>query len=637
MGDNLSTKNLTVLGNLNLQGATVTGLAFDKIAGLKTALSGKANLLSPGFAGTPTAPTALPGNNTAQLATTAFVQKAIADIGDNAPDGLNTLTQLATAIGLDANLSVTVTNSLASKAPIHNAGFTGSVGGIDKTMVGLGSVSNRSDEDLFISDATLNALALKLATGANQFAGNAGTVTNGVYTAGNQTIDGTKTFSNTIVGSISGNAATTTKLATIRTIAGNNFDGTSNINITYGNLSDGSTLATTSYVQNIVASPNVAIGEGAGYTQQQTGAVAIGYNAGYTKQGTQAVAIGALSGQYAQGSQAVAIGLGAGATGQAPSAVAIGANAGNQSQGSSAVSIGSQTPYTVTEIGDPGDRRTYVSNEGHVSQGDAAVAIGFDAGHSTQGQDAVAIGRKAGYQNQGQDAVAIGNLAGYIAQSNGAVAIGFRACDFKQGTQAIAIGAHAGGGGAPSYFNFTGSYQQHEHSIVINNITDTNFYSKGSGLFVGNIRNTIGDGVFSNRNRMVYDPNSKEVAYRYKSFVIDHPTDEDKYLVHACLEGPEAGVYYRGEGKIVDNLSTTIDLPDYVKHLATEFTVQLTRIYPGKKVAPLYAGRVKNNSFTVYGENCEFYWQVTGKRFDIEVEPSKDTTNVNGSGPYKWI
>lgn len=40
--------------------------------------------------------------------------------------------------------------------------------------------------------------------------GNSGTVTNGVYTVGNQTIGGTKTFSNTIVGSISGNAATVT-------------------------------------------------------------------------------------------------------------------------------------------------------------------------------------------------------------------------------------------------------------------------------------------------------------------------------------------------------------------------------------------------------------------------------------------
>jgi hypothetical protein len=45
---------------------------------------------------------------------------------------------------------------------------------------------------------------------AINISGNAGTVTNGVYTVGNQTIGGTKTFSNTIQGSISGNSGTVT-------------------------------------------------------------------------------------------------------------------------------------------------------------------------------------------------------------------------------------------------------------------------------------------------------------------------------------------------------------------------------------------------------------------------------------------
>ena len=53
----------------------------------------------------------------------------------------------------------------------------------------------------------------------------------GVITNGSQTISGTKTFSNTINGSITGNAASATKLATARTINGISFDGTSNITI----------------------------------------------------------------------------------------------------------------------------------------------------------------------------------------------------------------------------------------------------------------------------------------------------------------------------------------------------------------------------------------------------------------------
>jgi hypothetical protein len=139
---------------------------------------------------------------------------------------------------------------------------------------------------------------------------------------------------------------------------------------------------------------------------------------------------------------------------------------------------------------------------------------------------------------------------------------------------------------------------------------------------------------------MIYNSSTGEISYNLggaKTFVIDHPINDKKYLVHACIEGPEAGVYYRGEGDITNSSHTTIWLPDYVEHLAREFTIQLTPIYSGKKMEPLYTSRVENNSFVVYGENCQFYWHVTGKRNDIEVEPSKDSTIVKGSGPYKWI
>ena len=122
----------------------------------------------------------------------------------------------------------------------------------------------------------------------------------------------------------------------------------------------------------------------------------------------------------------------------------------------------------------------------------------------------------------------------------------------------------------------------------------------------------------------------------FKSFVIDHPTDANKYLVHACLEGPEAGVYYRGEGKITNNECTTISLPDYVNPLAYNFTIQITHIYDGE-IKTYNSGRVINNQFNVYGENGEFYWVVHGTRQDIEVEVDKKTAKVKGNGPYLWI
>jgi len=122
-----------------------------------------------------------------------------------------------------------------------------------------------------------------------------------------------------------------------------------------------------------------------------------------------------------------------------------------------------------------------------------------------------------------------------------------------------------------------------------------------------------------------------------KTFIIDHPINKNKYLVHCCLEGPESGVYYRGKGEIINNETITIQLPEYVEKLANEFTIQLTQIYCGRETKQLYTSEVEDNSFKVYGDNCKFYWLVQGKRCDIEVEPLKIEVNIKGDGPYRWI
>lgn len=122
-----------------------------------------------------------------------------------------------------------------------------------------------------------------------------------------------------------------------------------------------------------------------------------------------------------------------------------------------------------------------------------------------------------------------------------------------------------------------------------------------------------------------------------KTFIIDHPTDESKYLVHACLEGPEAGVYYRGKGEITNDVSTTIVLPEYLANLATELSVELTSVYSGSPQKNVYeTSEIEGNTFKVYGKNGHFYWCVYGKKNDILVEPNKVDIKVNGSGPYKW-
>ncbi|MED9614848.1 phage tail protein [Escherichia marmotae] len=77
----------------------------------------KAPLNSPALTGTPTTPTARQGSNNTQIANTAFVMAAIAALVDSSPDALNTLNELAAALGNDPNFATTMTNALAGKQP----------------------------------------------------------------------------------------------------------------------------------------------------------------------------------------------------------------------------------------------------------------------------------------------------------------------------------------------------------------------------------------------------------------------------------------------------------------------------------------------------------------------------------------
>ena len=140
-------------------------IATTSVSGVMSAaqvntLNGKAPKFSPDLTGTPTAPTASANTDTTQIATTAYVQTEISDLIGGAPGALDTLNELAAAIGDDASYASGITTALGLKAPIASPTFTGTVGGITKAMVGLGNVaniavsgSNTGDE----SDASLTA------------------------------------------------------------------------------------------------------------------------------------------------------------------------------------------------------------------------------------------------------------------------------------------------------------------------------------------------------------------------------------------------------------------------------------------------------------------------------------------------
>ena len=105
------------------------GISYNSSTGVFTYtppdLSAKANLASPALTGNPTAPTQSASDNSTKIATTAYTDTAVANIVDSAPGTLNTLNELAAALGDDANFSTTVTNNIATKAPLASAALTG--------------------------------------------------------------------------------------------------------------------------------------------------------------------------------------------------------------------------------------------------------------------------------------------------------------------------------------------------------------------------------------------------------------------------------------------------------------------------------------------------------------------------------
>ncbi|HFO3649821.1 TPA: phage tail protein [Escherichia coli] len=113
---------------------------------INNALALKAPLSSPALTGTPTAPTASQSVNNTQIATTAFVKSAIAGMVGSAPAALDTLNELAAALGNDPNFATTMLNALAGKQPLDNTltNLSGKdVAGL-LTYLGLGEAAKRN-------------------------------------------------------------------------------------------------------------------------------------------------------------------------------------------------------------------------------------------------------------------------------------------------------------------------------------------------------------------------------------------------------------------------------------------------------------------------------------------------------------
>ncbi|MES9649972.1 tail fiber protein [Escherichia coli] len=217
---------------------------------INNALALKAPLASPALTGIPTAPTAAQGTNNTQIATTAYVRAAISALVGSSPEALDTLNELAAALGNDPNFATTMTNALAGKQPL------------DATLTALAALATGANKlPYFTGKDTVaqtdltsvgrDILAKTSTLAVIQYLGLRELGTSGekiplLSTA--NTWSARQTFNGGITGALTGNADTATKLKTARTIGGVAFDGSANINLpgvnTTGNQSTTGNAAT---------------------------------------------------------------------------------------------------------------------------------------------------------------------------------------------------------------------------------------------------------------------------------------------------------------------------------------------------------------------------------------------------------
>ena len=139
-----STVSSTELGYLDGVTSAIQTQLDSKLA-TSTAASTYAPLASPALTGVPTAPTAAANTNTTQIATTAYVQTEINDLIAAAPGALDTLNELAAALGNDASFSTTVTNSLATKLNLSGGTMSGAIAMGTNKITGVGNPTSNQD------------------------------------------------------------------------------------------------------------------------------------------------------------------------------------------------------------------------------------------------------------------------------------------------------------------------------------------------------------------------------------------------------------------------------------------------------------------------------------------------------------
>ena len=211
-----STVSTTELGYLDGVTSAIQTQLDSKLA-TATAASTYAPLASPALTGVPTAPTAASNTNTTQVATTAYVQNEISELIDAAPGALDTLNELAAALGDDANFATTVTTALGTKLPLAGGTMTGAIAMGTNKITGLGDPTNAQDAVTknYIDNAVLAPSNL---TGPITSVGNVTSIASQTGTGTKFVVDNTPTLITPVLGVATATSINGTTIPTSKTL-----------------------------------------------------------------------------------------------------------------------------------------------------------------------------------------------------------------------------------------------------------------------------------------------------------------------------------------------------------------------------------------------------------------------------------